>query len=128
MFRAKNFPFEFKDMAKNEFTEVKEKRILAAWIEEVDQLGKVTVVLNQTLNEFLLRKDWFDERTFEFTLESSSDAPKDKLGFLWECTSFEQLDVSAKFEFQVNFTNAVLVSSGEEADLLKIRFVKRVFF
>ena len=46
---------------------------MAAWIDDADQLGKVTVLFNQTLNEFLLRKDWFDERTFEFSLEANSD-------------------------------------------------------
>ena len=99
MFNTVNFPFKFGDLAVNEFTKIKEKRILAAWIDEVDQLGRVTVLLNQTLNEFLVRKDWFDERTFEFTVETNSNVRKDKLDFIWECTSFVQEDTTAKFEF-----------------------------
>ena len=66
---------KFKDVAVNEYTEIKEKRIMAAWIEEVDQLGRVVLLFNQTLNENLLRKDWFDHRTFELSLKVNSDVP-----------------------------------------------------
>ena len=124
------YPFNFRDLAYNKLTKIREKRIMAAWIDEVDELGKVTVLFNQTLNQFLLRKDWFDERTFEFTIESNSKVRPDKLYFAWECTSFTQdaENTLAKFEFRVNFTHPFMISYGDEPDLLKIRFKNRVFF
>ena len=107
---------------------MREKRIMAAWIDEVDQLGKVTVLFNQTLNEVWLRREWFDERTFEFSLEAKSNVRPDKLYFIWEYLSFEQQDGIAKFEFKINFTDPLMISQGELPDLLKIRFKNIVFF
>ena len=99
-----------------------------AWIDDIDQLGRVTVLFNQTLNEFLLRRDWFDERTFELSIEKKSKVRQDKLYFTWECLTFRQEEEMARFVFRVNFTHPLMISHGEEPDLLKIGFKNRVFF
>ena len=103
---------------------------MTAWIDDINELGKVTVFLNQPLNKYAIHKVTFDNETFELTLEKDSNVPLEKLDFVWECTSFELKDEDgrAKLEFQLNFTDAISVSNAQKADVLKIRFLQGEFF
>ena len=71
-----------------------------------------------------------DNTSFELSLEKgpTSKVRLEDLEFLWEFTSIAVEDGMTIMHFQVNFTNAVMVSNGEESDTFMIRFIKPKIF
>lgn len=78
----------------------------------------------------VLEKGSLDNETFEFSLEKgpTSKVLIEQLEFIWEFTSINETDGMSRMNFQVNFTNAIAVSNGEEADMFVIRFLKPEIF
>ena len=48
---------------------VKKGKKLTAWIDDINELGNVTIFLNQPLNMNVLKKGSLDNETFELSLE-----------------------------------------------------------
>ena len=74
---------------------------LTAWIENINELGNVTVFLNQPLSMDAFKKGSLDNNSFEFVLEKgpTSKVRLEELEFLWEFTSIAVEDGMTKMHF-----------------------------
>lgn len=61
----------------------------------------------------------------ELRLKSSNEATGD-LSFEWEATNINYLD--GYIELQVNFTDAIMISTGEEMDYLDLNILQMEYF
>mmetsp|Transcript_23241 Transcript_23241/g.35936 ORF Transcript_23241/g.35936 Transcript_23241/m.35936 type:complete len:127 (-) Transcript_23241:67-447(-) len=96
---------------------------LTGWIDDVSTLGRVDISFSHPLDKALFKPEFISDRTLSVSIEAREDNVEPNV-MTWELVSLSD----SGMQIQLGFDNAILVSSGEERDVLQVEFETNLLF